>query len=186
MNRRSSHKPIWVISLLLFAVAITAAPAYIHLHHKLAQVKVPSTSKQVASKQTATSDSDSASRAGNSSSPASDKSQSGPPTQGTTAALVSPSGNFVSNHKPGQNGAPNSETSVCDTTPGASCYIQFTNNDTTKKLDAQTASADGVAIWYWNVKDAGFSAGSWKVSAVATFNGQTQTSNDVVTLEINP
>jgi flagellar hook assembly protein FlgD len=101
--------------------------------------------------------------------------------------LIAPSGNFVSNHKPGQNGSPTSEQSVCDTTPGATCFIQFTRDSTVKILAPQVAGSDGTAFWEWDAKDAssiGLTPGSWNVSAVASLNGQTKTSNDALPLEI--
>jgi hypothetical protein len=111
--------------------------------------------------------------------------------QGTTsnsqAALIAPFGTFVSNHKPGQNGAPTSEQSICNTTPGASCFIQFTNGSVVKILAPQVAGSDGSTFWSWDSKDAssiGLTPGSWKVSAVASLNGQTKTSDDSIPLEI--
>jgi hypothetical protein len=95
---------------------------------------------------------------------------SGPPP-------VVPSGNFVSNHHPG-GGNPTSEASTCNTTAGATCYIQFTKGSTVKKLNTETTDARGAAIWYWDVNTAGLSSGSWIITAVATLNGQTKTAND--------
>src|SRR6202011_3279223 len=44
----------------------------------------------------------------------------------TNAKLVTPYGTFVSNHHPTLSGSPGpSEESVCNTTPGATCYIEF-------------------------------------------------------------
>ena len=113
-----------------------------------------------------------------------DKSTVSPPS--ASAPIIAPSGTFVSNHSPGQNGSSTSEQSVCNTTPGATCNIQFTKDGVTKKLEAQVADTNGVAYWTWDVKDAGFSAGSWKVSAVAMLNGQTKTADDVIPLEVQP
>lgn len=96
-----------------------------------------------------------------------------------------PFGNFVSNHNPG-NGLPTQEKSTCNTTPGASCYIQFTMGDLTKKLSTQTTDSYGAAYWTWDIKDAGLSEGSWQISAIATLNGQTATTQDQIPLKIQP
>jgi len=100
----------------------------------------------------------------------------------TSAGPISPFGNFVSNHKPGGS-APTSETSVCNTTPGATCYIQLTKGSEVKKLDTQTADAAGATYWYWDTTTAGVSSGSWTITAVASLNGQTKTTTDSVLLE---
>jgi hypothetical protein len=101
--------------------------------------------------------------------------------------VTKPSGSFVSNHKPGQNGSPTEESSVCLTTPGASCTITFTMNNTTKSLPAQTADSSGTAYWAsWTPASVGLTAGSWKVSAVATWGTQSATTQDPVPLEVSP
>ncbi|HEY8999556.1 MAG TPA: hypothetical protein VIM53_04565 [Candidatus Saccharimonadales bacterium] len=103
----------------------------------------------------------------------------------TTAALIAPYGTFVSNHRPGQNGSPTTELSECTTTPGASCNITFTNaSGVVKSLGAQTAGSDGTASWNWNVTGSNLAPGTWKVAATATLNGQTKTTADATSLEI--
>lgn len=96
-----------------------------------------------------------------------------------------PFGNFVSNHSPG-NGLPTQEKSTCNTTPGASCYIQFSMGDLTKKLSTQTTDSSGATYWSWDIKDAGLSEGSWQISAIATLNGQSATTQDQIPLKIQP
>lgn len=103
----------------------------------------------------------------------------------TTAALIAPYGTFVSNHRPGQNGSPTTEQSVCTTTPGASCNITFTNSaGVVKSLGAQTVGSSGSAYWNWNVTGSDLAPGTWKVAATATFNGQAKTTTDATSLEI--
>jgi hypothetical protein len=101
--------------------------------------------------------------------------------------LVSPTGNFVSNHYPGQSGAPTTETSTCNTSPQASCYIKFTNvnsGDTTQ-LPTQVTDARGSTSWYWDTKnDAHLTSGQWKIIAVATLGDQTKTADDALKLTI--
>lgn len=97
--------------------------------------------------------------------------------------LVAPYGSFVSSHKPT---IYSTEESICNTTYGASCYIEFTNGSVTKRLDAQTVGSDGVVSWTWQVSQAGLSSGTWQVSAVASLSGQTKTTKDQIPLEIQP
>ena len=105
-----------------------------------------------------------------------------------TATLTAPQGNFVSNHHPNLGGtpAPNTEQSVCNTTPGAICEIIFTKDGVTKSLQPQTADSGGAAYWSWKIQDVGLTAGSWKVSAQATLGNQTKTADDAITLEVAP
>jgi hypothetical protein len=108
---------------------------------------------------------------------------------GTGAAnnlpLITPSGNFVSNHTPGQNGSPNSEVSVCNTTPGALCKIVFTKDGVIKSLPEKAADSGGTVYWNnWLPKDYGLTAGSWQIQAVASLNGQTKTASDSMDLVV--
>lgn len=111
----------------------------------------------------------------------SDKSTSSSPT-----TLMVPFGNFVSNHRPSLSGpaATHQEQSVCNTTSGASCFIQFSNGEVTKKLDAQSTDSNGSAYWTWDVAQSGLSPGSWTITAVASLNGQTQTAQDSIPLVV--
>ncbi|TAH36646.1 hypothetical protein EYC59_00520 [Candidatus Saccharibacteria bacterium] len=119
-----------------------------------------------------------------SSQPGDTKSNSG---SDTTATLASPSGDFVSNHHPnlGSYPAPNTLSSVCTTTPGASCTITFKNNGVTKSLPKQTADRAGSVYWNsWTLQSIGLTAGSWQVQAVATLGDQTKTADDAMALVV--
>lgn len=107
---------------------------------------------------------------------------------GGNLALISPYGSFVSNHHPNLDGspAPSEEQSVCNTTPGASCYIQFTKEGVTKTLPTETADSNGVVSWSWDINQAGFTTGSWQITAIASLNGQTKTTQDPMSLEVGP
>lgn len=105
-------------------------------------------------------------------------------TSGNIAELLKPSGQFVSNHKPGQNNSPMSEQSVCNTTPGALCEIRFEKGSVIKSLPARTTDAGGAAYWSWAPSDVGLTAGKWTVSAVATLNGKSLSSTDSLALEV--
>jgi len=102
--------------------------------------------------------------------------------------LIVPSGDFVSNHHPNLGGtpAPNTISSVCTTTAGATCTISFTNNGVVKSLAAQTTDRGGSAYWNWNLQQLGLTPGSWQIQASATLNGATKTTNDVLNLEVAP
>jgi len=152
--------------LILFAGLL-----YFERYHKV-QVTIPSTSptKTVASS------------AGGQNSPSANLAPSGEAKSLTSAiptsgSLIAPSGGFVSNHHPG-NGTPTNETSVCNTSPGATCYIQFAKGSEVKKLDTQTADSNGATYWYWDVNTAGFGSGSWTISAFASLSSQTKTASD--------
>jgi hypothetical protein len=110
-------------------------------------------------------------------------------TTSTNTVLLIPTGGFVSNHHPNLSGspAPNSLTSVCNTTPGATCEITFTKGDVTKSLPSETTDAGGVAYWNnWTLQSVGLSAGSWQVKAIASLNGQTKTALDALALMVSP
>jgi hypothetical protein len=101
--------------------------------------------------------------------------------------LKEPFGDFVSNHHPNLSGspAPSEEASVCNTTPGATCYIKFTQGSVTTKLPAQKTDSSGAAYWSWDVKKAGLTKGDWYIEAVATLNGQTKSTKDQLNLSIS-
>lgn len=99
---------------------------------------------------------------------------------------ATPAGVFVSNHHPNLSGspAPNSITSTCSTTPGASCTIRFTQGATTKSLPSKIASADGNTSWTWTLQEIGLNAGEWSVTAVATNGTKTSSADDALKLVV--
>lgn len=119
--------------------------------------------------------------------PSSDNNKNSP-NSGATGTLLAPTGNFVSNHDPNLGGhpAPNTETSVCNTTPGATCQITFTKGSTVKSLSAITADSGGAAYWNWKLQTAGLTAGTWQIKAVAKLGGQTKTATDAMNLVVSP
>lgn len=179
-----SHSKKWLILIILLFVVVASFTTYkIYQSRKREhRVVIPSTAptETTAPKSTgSTSDKQAAPASQPSTSSSSQKS-----TAATTgSAPLTPSGQFISNHSPGGDN-PTKEQSVCNTSPGAVCYIQFTKGTIVKKLDAQTADSNGTTIWNWDVKEAGLTAGSWQVSATATLNGQSVTAQDQQLLEI--
>lgn len=103
------------------------------------------------------------------------------------SALITPYGTFVSNHYPSLSGssAPSQEESTCTTTPGASCYIQFTKNDAVKKLATQITDDTGMTSWTWDVKKSGFTIGDWKITAVASSGNNSKSRQDTILLSIS-
>jgi hypothetical protein len=177
--------PVVVILLIAAVLAVLEFTDVIHIFHKeprpisgssytKGEVDNPSNGKQTSP--------------ANSSQPGSQKSNGGNSSD-STATLLAPSGDFVSNHSPSLSNkptAPNLESSVCTSTPGASCKITFTKDGVTKSLAATTTDRGGSAYWDWKLQDIGLSAGTWKIQAVATLGGQSQTSNDARDLEVAP
>lgn len=181
-HKKWQGKTKWVLAAVLVLVLVAAAAIFIsHRHNHAKQVAVHIPSKGPA-KSSTVKKSAKAAAAANGNSVVSDKSA------GHSTNLVAPSGTFVSNHRPSLSGSPllKSEESVCNTTPGASCYILFMKDGIAKQLDPQTADASGSTSWSWDIGQAGLTEGSWKITAVATLNGQTLSSDDSLTLDVQP
>jgi hypothetical protein len=167
---------------LIIVVAVLELTNTTHIFHKAhIPAVIPSHSSSNGASSTAAS-----------SNPAVSNSDNGSPAPATDSDttdhnLVAPTGNFVSNHFPGQNGSPTTESSTCNTSPGASCYIKFTNTDSgqTTQLATQTTDARGSTSWYWDAaKDAHLTSGQWKITAVATLGSQIKSSDDALKLII--
>ncbi len=104
------------------------------------------------------------------------------------STLITPYGNFVSDHTPNLGGSPhpNLMSSVCTTTPGAHCQISFTNGSITKYLASQAVDSKGSTYWTWYLQDIGLSTGDWTIKATATLNSQTETAVDPLVLKVSP
>jgi hypothetical protein len=102
----------------------------------------------------------------------------------SASSLAAPYGSFVSNHHPGLNGTPDSEQSLCNTTPGANCIIKFTKGSVVKTLPTQKVGDSGSVSWDWDIEQAGLTSGSWKITAVATLGSQTKQTSDPLALEV--
>lgn len=111
-----------------------------------------------------------------------------PTTPAANARLMQPLGQFVSNHRPNLSGqpAPNTISSVCQTTSGATCTITFTLGNTVKSLPKQSTDKGGYTYWEWRLQDIGLTTGIWQVEAVATLGSQQQTATDPMNLEVKP
>ncbi len=75
--------------------------------------------------------------------------------------------------------------STCHTLPEASCEIRLTGpSGQVISLGVKPADEFGVANFYWNAQTLGLATGSWRIDAIAIYNGQTTTQTDYVT--VNP
>ena len=189
VQKRFSRKVLLLLGVLLVVIVFSGLEltGYTHIFRKAnTSPVIPSTNltpTKISSK-------------GKSATPSSGSSQSGTtinnsqksstPASTGTAYLIAPSGIFVSNHNPGKNGAPTTEQSVCNTTPGATCFIQFTQGNVVKLLAPQVTDSNGATYWSWDAgaSSIGLTPGSWNVSAIASLGGQTKTSDDGTLLEI--
>ncbi len=183
VKKRNSLKNSKIAYLIGLVVLLVVGLAYAyHLNHKpkpiptVGQYTKGETNKSIGSSSPA-----------GSSSPSS-TAPSGAKVGDSGGMLVAPTGNFVSNHRPNLSGspAPNSMTSVCNTSPSASCRITFANGSTTKALPDQTTDAGGATYWYWKLQDIGLTAGSWKITATSSLGGNSLSSTDPASLEVSP
>jgi hypothetical protein len=103
-----------------------------------------------------------------------------------TSSPAKPYGTFVSNHRPGQNGSPMEEASVCNTTPGIVCVITFTKDGVVKTLPSKTADNDGTVYWSsWTPQNMGLTAGEWIVTATAGAGQFTASTQDPTVLKVS-
>lgn len=108
-----------------------------------------------------------------------------PQSQKIGAPPTAPSGEFVSNHKPGANGSPETEVSICNVSPGVSCQISFTMGSTVVSLQPQVAGTSGSVVWNnWTPASIGLTSGTWTIKATATYNGYSSTTQDQMALII--
>lgn len=180
-----SKKWFYMVFVLVLGTVLSEATNHSYLLHKRKAISSTISVKPVELKQSSK-DNDTTSpvtgetsKSSNTSPTSSSTNSSATAIQTSTLILIEPWGSFVSNGTPGAgNGAPVTETSVCNTTPGATCLIQFKNVDgVIKSLEAGTADINGSVIWpLWDIKAEGFTDGAWTITATATLNGQSKTS----------
>jgi hypothetical protein len=168
---------------LIAVLAIGGGAAYLLKHKNTETIKVTSSRSADSKKKSQNEPNDN-----NSTSSASTDTTTSKSVPASTTSLKKPYGTFVSNHHPNLGGspAPSTEQSVCYTAPGATCYIEFTKGTSVKKLPAEKADNSGIVAWNWDVKQTGFSTGSWSVKAVASLNGTTMSAQDDLKLEVQP
>jgi len=174
-------------ALVLTTLELTNTTHIFHKKARPATVSGSTYTKGEPSQSSANSSTTSSGNTGGNSVPPSSDQKNGGDTS-SSAVLTVPIGNFVSNHHPNLSGspAPNTESSVCTTTPGASCKITFTKDGVTKSLALETTDNGGSAYWTWKLQDIGLTVGSWQVQAIALLNGQTKTASDAMSLDVSP
>lgn len=179
----------WLLIGISLAVLLIGGTVYaIYSKNKKTVSTIPSTTSSQDDSSSAGDSGNSASNSSNSSA-GSSQTETGSDKQSQpspTSTLLKPFGQFVSNHYPTLSGQMAEQQSVCNTTPGATCYIKFTKGGDTRQLEAKTADSNGTVSWKWNVGTASLSQGSWTITAVAALNGQTQTAQDAQNLEVQP
>lgn len=102
--------------------------------------------------------------------------------------LIAPSGSFVSNHTLilSKSSSMNQEVSVCNSSVGAECWIEFIKNEVTKSLDHKVIGSSGSVFWNWQPNDIKLTAGSWTIKANSSLRGQTKSTTDLIPLEVKP
>jgi cytoskeletal protein RodZ len=185
-SRTLSSRPVMLLVISIGVIALGYL-LWQHYHHTTTVIPstVPASSKSSQTQKGDNSQQTTPTSTTQTTTTTSDKTASEP---STSAPLKAPSGTFVSNHSPNIGGvpAPSSESSVCNTTPGATCTISFTKDNQTKTLQSQTADNNGNVYWNWNINTAGLSVGNWQISATATLNGKSLTTVDKLTLDVSP
>jgi hypothetical protein len=182
VKQKKGHKKWVLVALLVLAVIVGGVAIIRHqsTHKKQVATHIPSkgpSKTENSSKKSAKTTTNNGNKAS-----VSDKSTA------SSGSLIAPFGTFVSNHRPSLSGSPllKQEKSVCNTTPGASCYILFMKDGIAKQLDPQTVDSTGSTYWIWDIGQAGLTQGTWKVTAVATLNGQTLSTDDGIPFEVQP
>jgi hypothetical protein len=186
MLNKKSFSPFWrspraLFSLVLVSIIFLAVVLFTGLFKNTPH---PRTSSQYTKGEVATNanaaDSKNINSSGSDESMPASTSQKVTGNNGVNTVLVAPTGNFVSNHHPSLNSSSplNLESSVCTTSPGAACKIEFIKGSETKVLDMQTTDSGGSAYRDWHMQDIGLTEGTWSIQVVVNLNGQTKTTSD--------
>lgn len=180
-NKKTRLAVLAALILIVLGLELTNTT---HLFHKAKPISgtIPATNPPSAAQKSQPKNNSTVNDTGGSSASSSQK--TGAVASGVSGTLLSPYGTFISNHHPGTNNSPLDETSVCNTSPGATCYIKFVQGNVVKTLPVHTTDASGAAYWSWNVGQAGLTSGVWQITAIASLNDQTKTSADPLNLEI--
>lgn len=185
-NKKNINKSLYFI---LPIILILIAGYFYFVNHKSKQtISVTSTGSAASGKQATNNTSSSSNYKSQSTSGGNVSSVDKSNSSSNSINLITPYGTFVSNHKPSLSGtsSPSSEQSVCNTSQGVSCYIEFIMGSTIKQLPTQTTDNNGSAYWTWDVKKAGLTTGDWQITAVVSQNGETKTANDSLKLSVDP
>ncbi len=186
MTVKKNHKKFILLIILLLIIAFVIIFLLNDNKKKISTtVKQPITSTNKSNPAPVTTKSTTTSSASTSS-----KSNNSNPTNtqptANTPAPISPFGNFVSNYTPNLSGSPspNLIQSTCNTTPGATCVISFSQNGVTKSLAPEVTNSNGASYWTWHLQDIGLTVGYWNITAKATLNGKSTSTGDTLKLNV--
>jgi hypothetical protein len=178
-NHKLTYSVIGVVILLLAAGLFR----YIHDHKKVVVINTASTGSAYTkggTKNDATSKGSSTPTT-----PSSGSKTAGSSTAGSSTGapyLQAPEGTFANVYNTTLN---EQMGSTCNTTPGATCTIEFINGSQTYSLPVKVADSGGGVYWSWTPGSIGLSAGTWHIMAIATLGSQTKTTNnDPLTLSV--
>lgn len=193
INTRKFRTPYAILLALIIIAAIAGILQGVGLVHLFKHNGPPAISGGQQTKgEVGSSQKSSSSPASNSTSSTNSQVQPGDTKSDTStnssADLLVPTGDFVSNHHPNLSGspAPNTLSSVCASTPGSSCTITFTKDGVSKSLPPQTTDRGGSAYWNWKLQDVGLTTGSWSVKATVSLGNQTKSADDAMQLVVQP
>lgn len=180
----------WILIALLIAIAVLAVLQLSHTTHFFSHTSTPNTT-YYPGPHTSTGGQNTKGQTNNvpsivqsNPSPKSSQSSVSPNPSTSNAYLITPTGNFVNEHNVQQ---ATGMFSDCNTTPGATCEITFTNVGTgaTVTLTPTLADSNGAAYWQWTPKSIRLGVGStWKIMATATLGGQSKSASDATNLEV--
>ena len=176
-------KAVWLLAMLAIAVLLALG----FRSHKRVTTVIPSSNPASSTSTPSQKNAAPSQQTPSSSSSSPPKSNSSSAATAIAGPISAPFGEFVSNHSPSLSStALSQEYSVCDTTPGASCYIKFTMDYTTRQLAAKFTDSSGTTSWQWDIHDANLTTGNWTIIAVASSNSDTKSTQDNIPLSVQP
>ncbi len=181
------HKKI-ILSVVIVALIVAASLAWINYGHTTSKNQALTATNTAGVTGTKVSTNQPTTTSGSSNTTPTTSSQPTTTNPSVVGDLLAPTGSFVSNHHPNLSGspAPNQEQSVCITTPGAACNIEFAMNGVTKSLGSKLADSGGNVYWTWTLQSVGLTQGNWQITAKASANSQTKSTTDSLSLDVQP
>jgi cytoskeletal protein RodZ len=191
-RKHNEHFSLWLLAILIVLVGLVVAGVLAYSHYRSHK---PNSSNRSQSAGTTTepfksgspTQSSGSTTTNNSSGSSSSTTSTGSSTSTpTTVNVITPWGNFVSNLNPSNNSPENQEESVCNSSPGVTCTITFTQGSKTiTLLQPKTTNADGAAYWGpWTASQVGLTSGDWQINATASSGNQSKSaSGGTLTIE---
>lgn len=173
---KKKHLTLYITVVIVALVAIGSGIEYYH--------------RQKTSQNTPTTITNNSSSPANTSpdkTPVTNTNSGSPMASSSPGELATPTGTFVSNHRPSLTNVDLAkEESVCNTTPGATCEIAFSKDGTQRSLGAKTVNTSGVTIWDWTPSSLNLTTGSWQIDVTVSLNGKTKSAVDATALMVQP